>query len=76
MKKNFGSVEYKGKVLWLQQEAYITALIGQSKYECIALAEDDDYEYEVSWDIVDFQCEDESDACDWEVYDVKILGRR
>lgn len=39
-----------------------------------AWAEDSDgYEYRILWDIINPDCEDESEACDWTIYTVERL---
>ncbi len=81
-KKEFGTVDYKGVTYILTQQAYIDndGTDGKVIYYAAAITEDmadndgmfdDGYDgdemYKVCWDCIDNECEDESDACDWDV---------
>lgn len=74
-----GTVEYKNKELTIMQAPYLEhCIFGDGNMLSgdyyIAQAEDEDeQEYMIYWEVVDDLCEDESDACDWDVYAVKEI---
>lgn len=64
------TVTYKGKTLILQQNAYISD--DPENLDCYrAAAKDNDgNDYTVLWTIINFECEDESESCNWDNYEV------
>lgn len=73
--KEHGTVKYKDKTLWLQQEAYADGAKDTIHYEAIA-KDDEGIEYRVIWDVCDNwqDYDEECDHCNWEVYTVHRLG--
>jgi len=85
--KNLGTVEFEGKTLHLYQDAYVNDDNGYIYYTAlavdlneIAMEEDarNDNEYNVVWDLIVTteeyaELEDESSACDWDVYTVSKM---
>lgn len=50
----------------LTQKPYIDGTLDNPCYRALAVNIDDpNHEFEVVWDIVDENCDDESNACDW-----------
>ena len=71
--QNYGTVEYKGKTLTIKQSPYLNynTVMGDH-YK--SMAEDEEgNEYIVRWDIINPDCEDESDACDWQDYQIEEI---
>lgn len=58
------TITFKSKKLTLTQDAYITSNGVYNCYEALAVDADGN-DYKVIWDILDAQCDDESNACDW-----------
>ena len=76
--EDFGTVTFDGIELKLTQLPYLTAVLrcGYGTMDCyIASAIDPktDKLYEIMWPIINPDCDDESDACDWTKYKVKKL---
>ena len=71
MDVDFGSVEYEGKTLKLHQP-YIDGPYEYATYRACADDEEGN-QYEIIWDIINTDCENESEACDWEVFRVNAL---
>lgn len=65
------------KTINLKQQAYCDY---SHKYQCAeytahgVMAEDEDEEVKVFWDIIDSECEDESNACNWNKFEVTDAG--
>lgn len=72
MRKNFGSVEFEGRDLWLQQEPYADGNHDEPYYSCHACDDAGD-DYMIRWPVIDIDAADESDACDWDDYTVRKL---
>ena len=72
MKNDYGTIEYKDKMLTITQQPYIEGPIDYPIYKALAI-DIDGNEYEIIWPIVEINCQDESDVCDWEKYHVKEL---
>lgn len=72
----YGCVEYEGKTLYMTQNPFASSRTDRlTEYE--AAAKDDEGNcYNIFWPIVDEFAEDESDACDWEDYEVEPWIRR
>ena len=73
---DFGTVEYDGAILKLIQWPYIdtdfTCSPNVNYYRATAIDDNEDC-YKIRWDIINADCEDESEACDWEEYEVTPL---
>ena len=66
----YGEVEFKGLKLVLKQHPYIDQdSYGAVVYRARATNAAGDH-YELEWDITDPNSEDESEACDWDVFRV------
>jgi hypothetical protein len=64
------TVRYKGKEYTLTSDPYVAHTCGMMcnlKYYEAYAKDSEDEEYFVRWYDVDWDCEDESDACDWEI---------
>lgn len=79
MAADFGTVEHDGNTLTIMQAPYptgdIRAVSGEVPMYWEAIAEDEDgEEYKVRWPQTDeYDGEDGSTACDWNVYTVQPL---
>jgi len=73
LEREFGTVEFDNKKLYLTQQPYIE--LGDV-YRATAIDTENNV-YEIEWDIKDdfdpSTDEDESDACDWNKYTVRKL---
>jgi hypothetical protein len=74
---DYVTVNYKGLDLKLMQEPYINdqMLSGVQRrcvYEALAIDDNDD-EYMVTWNVINLDCEDESEACNWDKFTVTAL---
>ena len=69
MKKDYGTLNHKGKTLTLMQDAYLDT---DNFYTAHAI-DDDDNDYQIFWEIITHDCDDQSDACNWNDYSVKKL---
>ena len=72
---NHGYVLHNNKELYLTQNAYVSDC--GKYYKCHAMAMDDNetiFEYEIKWPVINFNCDDQSDSCDWDNYTVLELG--
>jgi len=67
---DYGEIQFKDKILKIMQLPYING----DFYEALAV-DADGYEYLVKWDIVNENCSDESDACNWEIFKVTELDK-
>ena len=65
-KTEFGTVMYGEVELRLTQNAYI---ISDTQYQANAV-DDVNNDYQVNWDIINIDCDDESNACNWDKYSV------
>jgi hypothetical protein len=75
MKKHFGTVIFEGRLLYLQQDAYLdNDANGEAAYFASAIDEKEEFMYEIKWQIINEDCQDESDACDWDKYYVRKTG--
>lgn len=61
---NHGTVTHNGKTITLTQDAYITSNGSRDYYRAHAVDANQN-EYYILWDIIDADCDDESNACDW-----------
>lgn len=66
--RTFGSIDFEGKELILLQDPYLDTLIPRWESGCYrADAIDlDENSYRIIWEIENADCDDESDACDWD----------
>jgi len=64
IKNNHGTVTHNNKTLTLTQDAYMTSNGSRDYYRAHAVDANNN-EYYIIWDIVDADCDDESNACDW-----------
>lgn len=62
---NHGSVIFNKKKYILDQPAYITTISEDTHYTAIAI-DTDGNECIIEWDIININCDDESNACDWD----------
>lgn len=62
-------IEVDGKIYGITQDPYcetnFLSYYQEPIYVATAIDGDDD-EYEIRWEIINKDCEDESDTCDWE----------
>jgi len=68
---DYGTVNYNGKELKITQAPYPSDWIGEEDYYTSYIEDDEGNGYKVLWPITRPDCEDQSEACDWEDY--KIL---
>ena len=86
--EDYGTVKYEGKTLTLTQIAYADKdftrqeeIVDEHGYASLInpvvyFAKAVDFsgnEYEIKWKIINYDCEDESDACDWTKFEVREL---
>jgi hypothetical protein len=71
MKKKFGSYQTEFGEVALEQDAYIYGYCYYTACAVDALGND----YCFKWDIINHECEDQSEACDWDEFTVKKLGQ-
>lgn len=66
MGKNYGKVNYKGKVIKLTQDAYIAGSVDDTPYYEARGVDDDGNNYMIYWNIKEGyeDHEDESECCD------------
>lgn len=62
-----------GELLALIQQPYIKSYYGYNFY-CAQAIDKFENNYEICWQVINSNCEDESDACNWESYIVRKLG--
>lgn len=62
-------IEFEGKTLYLQHQAYIDVNDDCEYYKAQAM-DDDGVEYRVTWDIINTGSDNEDDACNWSNYEV------
>lgn len=82
MEEKFGSVEFEGEKYILTQDAYLYGPVDNAAYFANAIKVGDDPNdggfiplYEVKWEIIYPDTEDEGDRCDWEhPVDVRYNG--
>jgi hypothetical protein len=76
--QDYGTVEYNGKTLTITQQPYIDTYFadGDQRAMYFATAEDGENEYEIRWEIINEETEDESEACDWDIFRVRLLGTK
>lgn len=70
------TIIYKDKILTLLQNPYIDMAINNPWQNLIYRAtaiDDHDNDYEIIWDVVNLDCEDESESCDWTNFKVRSL---
>lgn len=74
MIKQYGNVDYNGTNLTLQQEPYLSGTNEAPHYEACA-CDDAGNDYSVTWRIKDGweEMEDQSECCDWDLFDIKQL---
>lgn len=79
--KDYGTVEWEGKELVIMQAAHITRRLGADGngyiiecdvYKAWAIDEDEK-DYDIVWQIVNPDAEDESDCCNWDEFEVYKL---
>ena len=66
--KDCGEIEHEGKQIWLTKQANLDANpldLSESIYAATGI-DADGHAYRVRWEITTPDCEDESDACDWD----------
>lgn len=74
----YGSVDWNGTKLTITQLPYIHHYVGLCSLDppiyYLASAQDDQgFEYEIAWPCINPDCEDESDACDWNDFEVDMM---
>lgn len=82
MEEKFGSVEFEGEKYILTQDAYLSGPVDNAAYFANAIKVGDEPNdggfiplYEVKWEIIYPDTEDEGDRCDWEhPVDVRYNG--
>jgi len=76
LRKGYGTVESDGKTIHILQNPYITG----DGYRSVGMTDEQieeaggldeitlgvDHHYTIMWDIIKPDCEDESEACDWD----------
>lgn len=67
------TLTHQDKVLTLTQQPYYDGLSDDIFYRAHAVDEDGN-DYDIRWDIVNIDGDDESDACDWDCFSVRFLG--
>lgn len=73
LEKAQGTYEHNSKTLWLIQDPYPSDLCGhEDEYTAVAIDSEGET-YRVTWKIVNSECEDASESCDWDVYNVETL---
>ncbi len=70
MIKDYSSLDYKGKTLTLMQDAYLDGDCDGNGYYTAHAIDDDDNDYQIFWEIINHDCEDQSSACDWNDYSI------
>lgn len=63
MSFDYWQLEYAGDVYTVVENAYITLLDDEAVYTALAVS--GGVTWRIYWQIVNGDCEDESDACDW-----------
>lgn len=66
--QDFGTVNHNNITILLTQQPYLH----NDWYQAVGIDADEN-EYMVTWEITNSETEDESDACDWTVYEVRPL---
>lgn len=71
LQEEYGTVDYEGLKLTLIQHAYFDHRydVDEDCYTAIAIDHKEN-QYRVFWDIINNDCEDEGEACDWNVYTI------
>lgn len=73
MSFDYWEVEYDGSIYTVVEDAYITLLGDEAMYTALAVS--GGVTWRIYWQIVNGDCEDESDACDWmEPYKIVRYG--
>jgi len=67
---DFGIVDFCGEKLEIIQNPYASSNIGEEDYYTAEAQCINGQLYKVLWKITNADCEDESDACDWNNYDI------
>lgn len=69
---DYGTLEYKGKIITLIQQPYLEEVNNCAFYRATAW-DDEGNRYDVMWDVLEGweDMEDESDCCDWDIFEVK-----
>lgn len=65
------TVTKNGKTYFLKQDAYISDRVGMLDYYMAHATDEDDMDCTIFWPIVNDDCDDESNACDWDDFRVK-----
>ena len=65
------TVTKNGQTYGLKQDAYISDRLGMLDYYMAHAVDSDDRELTIFWPIIDSECNDESNACDWDNFIVK-----
>ncbi len=68
------TVQYYDKTLKLIQQAYLDSDLDLIPAYYATAIDDEEKLYRVRWEIINPEAEDESDTCDWNVYDVLKLA--
>ena len=69
----FGLVLHADEELELTQFPYQSDIIGEENFYTATASCVNGNLYKVLWPITNFDCEDESDSCDWENYEIKSI---
>ncbi len=71
--EEFGTVDYCGEELEIIQQPYASDLIGQEDFYTAEAQCNRGRLFKVLWPITNIDCDDESNACDWDNYEVSII---
>ena len=71
--KDFGSVKCQHGELFLIQQPYIDGTDKCPIYVAHAV-DGNQNEFRIEWDCIDIDCDDESDACNWEHFMVRRIS--
>ena len=71
---NYETVKYQEKTLYLQQDPYIAGDWGKEAYYSASAQDDEGNLYEVTWECIHPEGEDESQSCNWDVYEVRRVS--
>lgn len=70
---DYGTVEFCDEELEIIQSPYASDIIGEENFYTAEAQCVNGRLYKVLWEITNPDCEDESDACDWNNYEVFII---
>jgi hypothetical protein len=67
---DYGTVSYQGKELKLLDQAEFSNKIGEEHVMFADALDAEGKEYRIIWDVIDEDCDDGIDLCDWSKYKV------